>query len=115
MSEWHTLTKDTVLKQLETDGVGLTSREVVHRQKSTGRNVLPEPPSVPIWKILLRQFSDFLILILLMAAVISVLLHEWRDAVAIVIIVILNGCLGFFQELKAEQAMARAHGVPGPH
>lgn len=105
MSEWHTLTKDAILKQLKTDGVGLTSREVVSRQKSSGRNVLPEPPSVPVWKILFRQFSDFLILILLIAAVISVLLHEWRDAVAIVIIVILNGCLGFFQELKAEQAM----------
>ncbi|MCK5218703.1 HAD-IC family P-type ATPase, partial [bacterium] len=106
MSNWFSLNKDAVLKQLATTGKGLTNQEVRQRHSKYGRNILPDPPPVPLWKILFRQFADFLILILLLAAVVSVFMHEWRDAIAIIVIVVLNGCLGFFQELKAEHAMA---------
>ncbi len=105
MSNWHALPKETVLKQLDTDGEGLSPEEVILRRKQYGKNILPDPPAVPVWKIFFRQFLDFLIGILIIAAIISVMLHEWRDAIAIIVIVVLNGCLGFFQELKAEQAM----------
>ncbi|MCD4779061.1 MAG: HAD-IC family P-type ATPase [Candidatus Omnitrophica bacterium] len=105
MLKWHTASESEIFSQLKINSDGLTSREVISRQKEYGKNVLPDPPSVPIWKIFIRQFSDLLIGILFMAAVISFFLHEWRDGIAILTIVTLNGFLGFFQELKAEKAM----------
>ena len=105
MFMWHNLDKEKVLERLEAGEKGLLPADVARRRKTYGKNVLPDPPPVPVWKIFLRQFTDLLIGILIIAALISLFLHEWRDAVAILTIVILNGCLGFFQELKAEKAM----------
>ena len=105
MKKWHSFTKEKIFEFLTIDGRGLTLKDVLIRQKKYGKNVLPEPPPIPIWKIFIRQFSDLLIGILFMAALISFSLHEWRDGIAILTIVTLNGFLGFFQELKAEKAM----------
>jgi Ca2+-transporting ATPase len=105
MTQWHTLEPSDVFKQLQTQGKGLSTKEVRSRQHTYGKNVLPTPPPVPIYKIFLRQFKDFLIGILILAALVSFWMHEWRDGVVILVIVVLNGLLGFFQELKAEKAM----------
>ncbi|KAA5547085.1 HAD-IC family P-type ATPase [Roseiconus nitratireducens] len=104
---WASLTVDEVLKRLETDANdGLTSDQVRQRSRRYGANTL-QTSDGPTWpQVLARQFFDALILILLIAAGISLAIGEWTDAVTILAIVLLNGLLGFFQEWKAERALA---------
>jgi Ca2+-transporting ATPase len=94
----------TVLKSNPQDG--LDSRDAEHRLDEYGPNELIDRGSKNPWLILLRQFSEFLVFILILAAIVSAALGEWVDAAVIMAIVVLNAILGFTQEHRAEQAMA---------
>ncbi|HEY4308473.1 MAG TPA: cation-translocating P-type ATPase [Pirellulales bacterium] len=94
------------VKSLLSHEHGLALSEAAARLQSIGPNALIERPAVPVWRKLLTQFSELVVGILIAAAIISGLMGEWIDAVAILAIVVLNGVLGFFQEQKAERAMA---------
>jgi Ca2+-transporting ATPase len=105
-----------VVGVLGTDvNAGLSSAAARDRLHRYGRNELAEAPPEPWWKRLARQFGDLLIWILVGAAIISGLLGEWLDAVAILAIVVLNGILGFVQEGRAEQALAALRKLSTPH
>jgi len=84
---------------------GLSYAQVKERHKKHGSNMLHEDGSVKWLHLLVRQFTNFLILILFAAAALSWILGDGIDAVAILAIVILNGLLGFVQEWKAENAL----------
>jgi Ca2+-transporting ATPase len=71
-----------------------------------GPNELVERGLKSSWRILLEQFTGLLVIILIVAAVVSVVLGDWKDATAILAIVLLNAALGFSQEFRAEKAMA---------
>jgi Ca2+-transporting ATPase len=112
----HSAPLDNVVQTLKADvRKGLTSAEAARRIEQYGRNQLQEAPTDPAWKRLLAQFTDLVIWILIIAAVISGLLGEWIDAGAILAIVILNGLLGFFQEQRAEKALAALQNLSSPH
>lgn len=85
---------------------GLAEAEAARRRSAHGANELPEAPPPPAWKILARQFTSLIVWVLIGAAIVSGFLGEWIDTGAIFAIVILNGCLGFFQEYRAEQSLA---------
>ncbi|MCU0506879.1 MAG: cation-translocating P-type ATPase [Anaerolineae bacterium] len=85
---------------------GLTSAEAQSRLARYGPNELVERGGKKPWQILLAQFTSKLVLILIVAAVISAVVGDFKDAIAILAIVILNAVLGFAQEYRAEQAMA---------
>ena len=94
---------------------GLSEADVVERQAVFGANELVNTPPTPWWKTLLRQFSTPLILILMGAAVVTAILAKWVDTAAIMIVLVLNGTIGFWQERKAAaevQALAR---LSNPH
>lgn len=94
---------------------GLSEADVVERQAVFGANELVSTPPTPWWKTLLRQFSTPLILILMGAAVVTAILAKWVDTAAIMIVLVLNGTIGFWQERKAAaevQALAR---LSNPH
>ena len=84
--------------------VGLTPAEAELRLEKIGPNQLQEGRKRTIWQMFLDQFSDVLIIILLVSAAISVLLGEVTDAIIIGIIVILNATLSVVQEFKAEKS-----------
>ncbi|AKF25881.1 hypothetical protein YH65_00705 [Sulfurovum lithotrophicum] len=84
---------------------GLSKDEIVQRQAHYGPNRIRSVHKEKWYWILFRQFTDVLIIILLIAAAISFAIGEIGDAVTIMIIVILNGILGFIQEYKAEKAI----------
>lgn len=112
---WHAMTSEDVLQQLSVNPAdGLTSDEVLQRLAQTGRNVLAEAPPEPIWKKFLNQFRDLVIWILIFAAVISGLMKEWADTLAILAIVVLNGIIGFLQEERAERALAALQKLSSP-
>ncbi len=103
---WHNLEVSEVLKRLDADQrTGLSTGEAVKRLARYGPNVLLETGSVPWYVVFGRQFVDILIFILMIAAVIAGALGEWIDAVAILVILLFNGVLGFIQEWKAETAI----------
>ncbi len=107
MQEWHRINVDEAVAQLETRvQSGLDPAEAEQRIEKYGPNELIDRGIKSPWKILWEQLTEVMVLILLVAAGISVFLHEYIDAVVILIIVILNAILGFTQEYKAEQAMA---------
>ncbi len=95
-----------VAAALGTDPVhGLTADEAAARLLSYGRNELVERGRKPPWRLLLEQFTNAMIIVLLAAAVVTALLGDLKDTVVILAIVILNGIVGFVQEYRAEQAL----------
>ena len=107
MQEPHSLSAEKVLKHHETTPrMGLSTSEAARRLSEHGSNELVEKGKKKAWQILLAQVKEVMILILLAAVVISAALHEYIDAIVILIIVALNTVLGFWQEFKAENAMA---------
>lgn len=85
---------------------GLTQAEAARALETFGPNELQGQAPISAFSLLVRQFNDVLIYILVAAAVISLAIGEWVDAVAILSIVVLNGILGFVQEWRAEEALA---------
>ncbi len=113
---WHNSDAETTILQLVTDPQnGLNSREAADRLGKYGTNTLENRRKVHCYMVLGRQFMDVLIFILLAAASISVVLGEMADAVTIMVIVILNGILGFIQEWKAEKAIEALQKMLAPH
>jgi len=104
-----------VLNQLGANAkLGLTLGEARQRLAADGPNELAEPDQIPAWKKFVSQFSDSVVLLLIAAAIISGLLSEWADTIVILIIVLANGCIGFFQEQKAERALSALKALAAP-
>jgi Ca2+-transporting ATPase len=95
--------------------VGLSEAHASSRLKTEGPNELTERPRPGFLSMLVAQFNNFLVIILIIAAVVSLLLGEWIDSVAIAVIVILNAVVGVVQESKAEQALAALKKMAAPN
>lgn len=105
-SSFFTQSTDETLKSLATTTDGLTQDQVAERLAKYGRNQLTETKRKSLFVRFLEQFKDFMIIVLLVAAMIAgFLAHEWPDAIIILAVVILNAIFGVFQEAKAEQAI----------
>lgn len=103
----HTEEVDKILHHLSTSrDSGLSSEEAKSRLHTYGANELKEKKQKKPWKILLEQFQETMVLILIVAAVFSAFLGKETETIAIVAIVILFAVLGTIQEYKAEKAMA---------
>jgi P-type Ca2+ transporter type 2C len=107
MAEVYRQTIQETLDEFSVDKAqGLSSSDIISRQEKHGKNVLPTDESVDWVQLILAQFTDIMIAILIIAAVISAVLGEVTDVIVILIIVILNAALGIYQEYQAEQALA---------
>jgi P-type Ca2+ transporter type 2C len=107
MTNWHRLDQADLLRELDVDaGTGLSGEEAVRRLARFGRNEIRGAGTRAPWQILWQQLTALMVVILIVAAVISALLGDYKDAVAIGAIVVLNAVLGFSQEYRAEKAMA---------
>ena len=104
---WHTLTAEAATHALDTDATaGLGAAEVAQRQARVGPNRLTETPPRPAWLRLLDQFRSLLIVVLLLAAVLAWAIGDLKDAIVILVVVLLNALLGFYQEHRAERTLA---------
>jgi Ca2+-transporting ATPase len=107
MSEWYQLSTNEVLEKLESNpDQGLTSVEAAKRLEQFGQNELVEKGAKSPWLILWEQMKEPMVVVLIVAAIVSILLHEYQDAIIILAIVVLNAVIGFSQEYRAEQAIA---------
>ncbi len=103
---WHVMSMSQTADRLESEpAAGLAAGEAARRLAVHGRNEIREQAQRSVWHMLASQFTDFMILLLIAAAVISGIIGEPEDAFAILAIVILNAIVGFIQEYRAEQAL----------
>ena len=102
---FHLLAISEIQRLFNTSEHGLPSAEIEERQKQYGKNELIEKKRISVLVLLLRQFKDVMVIILLLAAVISLAVGDFKDAIVILIIVLLNAIIGFVQEYRAEKAM----------
>lgn len=93
---------------------GLSEEEAKKRLKQIGFNQLTEGEKSSWFSIFIDQFKDFMVLVLLVATLISGLLGEYTDAIAIMAIVVLNAFLGFIQEVRAERSLAALKKLSAP-
>ena len=94
-----------VLNRLHTSLKGLSPKEVDKRRRLYGFNRIQHQPPVSAWRVLLHQFTSFIIYLLLFAVLFSFVLKEYTDALVILAILIMNGLIGFIQELKANRSL----------
>jgi Ca2+-transporting ATPase len=107
VSQWYQLEANEVVTRQETDAVqGLDQAEAQRRLAQHGPNELIERGVKSPWRILWEQLTGTMVMILIVAAVVSAALGDYKDAAAILAIVVLNALLGFRQEYRAERAMA---------
>jgi ATPase, P-type (transporting), HAD superfamily, subfamily IC len=99
------MTAGEVMQRLDSRPEGLTEEEAEKRLERYGRNELREEGKVTRLEIFVRQFKSVLIFILLIAAILSFLVQEYLDFLAILLILFLNAVLGFIQEWQAEKAI----------
>ncbi|MBQ2938259.1 MAG: calcium-translocating P-type ATPase, PMCA-type [Clostridia bacterium] len=109
---WQTLRKDEVLKSLDTnDKSGLSDEEVKMRQEKYGKNKLKEKRKESFFIKFLKQFNDFMIIILIIASVVSAVVSnlqgesDYVDSIIIIGIVVFNALMGVIQEAKAEKSI----------
>jgi len=101
-----TIAADVALAHLDSSPQGLTEAEARHRLERHGPNRLREKPPRPAWMKFLDQFKDLLVIVLIGAAALAGAIGDIKDAVVILIVVVFNACLGFYQEHRAEATLA---------
>ncbi|WP_017727249.1 calcium-translocating P-type ATPase, SERCA-type [Halalkalibacterium ligniniphilum] len=113
--KWYEMDEHEIERVTGTDRhAGLKDHEVQKRLKKFGLNKLDEGKRISSLVIFFSQFKDFMVLVLLAATLVSGLLGEYMDAVTIMLIVLLNGVLGFVQERKAESSLAALKELSAP-
>jgi P-type Ca2+ transporter type 2C len=113
-THWHTLTVEESFERLGSGSSGLSSDEAARRLAEFGPNELQAQGRISPWSILLEQFKNVLIIILLLATALSAFLGHGVEAIAITAIVLFAVILGFIQEFRAERAIEALHEMAAP-
>lgn len=111
---WYAIEADEAARLLETSPAGLSPEEAARRLAVFGPNVIEREELDPWWRILVRQFTDPLIYILLIAAALTLLLRDFSDTGVILVAVALNAIIGYTQERRAQQAMRALASLSAP-
>ncbi len=118
---WYTMSLDEVLKKLKSDlNTGLDENKIEEIRKKYGENKLTEKKKESILVKFVKQFNDFMIIILIIAAVISAIMsyvegsNDYLDSIIIIFIVVLNAIMGVVQEAKAEKSLEALKKMSAP-
>ena len=112
---WHVLPISKITQLLNTNPSGITPVVAAERLREQGKNQIEDTKKKSIFKMILSQFSDFMILILVAAAIISGIIGDVTDTIIILAIVIINAAVGFIQEYRAEKAMEALKNMAANH
>ncbi|ALV37101.1 HAD-IC family P-type ATPase [Streptomyces sp. CdTB01] len=103
---WYGRSPEAVAVALGVDpAVGLTSAQAAERLTRDGPNALPEEQPTPLWRRVLDQYRSYMQIILVAAAIVSLLIQEWSTAVLLLVLTVVNAVIGMRQEGKAASAM----------
>lgn len=112
---FYSKTIDELEKHLHSNTkTGLDTADAKSRTQKEGENRLPEPKKVSLFSLFIKQFANFIVYILLGAAILSVVIGDYKDAVLIGIVIIVNSAIGFYQEYKAEKTLASLKKLASP-
>lgn len=120
-NEWYSLSKEDVEKAFDTNSLnGLSESQVAENLERNGLNEITSKKKKTVFKMLLEQFTDFMIIILLIAALVSGIIGVQNgegvaDSIIILVIVILNAIIGVAQELKAQKSLDALKNLSAPH
>lgn len=114
MRAWHSMSAEEVCRALETNPLsGLSAQEVQARRQIHGQNLVQEGKPPGATRIFVSQFADFMIIVLMVAAVLAGIVGDPEDTLAILAIVVLNAAIGFVQQYRAEHALAALKHLAG--
>jgi P-type Ca2+ transporter type 2C len=105
LSDYYRASVQEVMKKLDVTPHGLTDYEVRYRHKKYGYNELKEGKQKNILQVFLEQFQDFLVIILIVAAIISIFLGDVESSIVILVVLALNAILGTVQHVRAEKSL----------
>ena len=118
---WHTMSKEEIARKLNTNTKnGLNENEAKKRLNIYGENILKEKKKESFLKKFIKQFNDFMIITLIIAAIISCILsflnqsNDYLDSIIIVVIVVFNALIGLIQENKAEKSIEALKKLSSP-
>ena len=114
MKDWYQSTEMEALDRLQVTKNGLSSRQIEERQKEYGKNMLMETKKKSILQVFLEQFKDLLVIILIVAALISMVSGNVESTVVIFAVIILNAILGTVQHEKAEKSLDSLKALSSP-
>ncbi|MBZ9686332.1 cation-translocating P-type ATPase [Clostridium estertheticum] len=114
MNIFYTQTSEGVMKTLRVTEKGLTDLEINNKREEQGFNELTEGAKKSHLQIFLEQFKDFLVLILIAAAIISAFLGKFESTLVIIVVVVINAVLGTVQHIKAEQSLKSLKALSSP-
>jgi P-type Ca2+ transporter type 2C len=113
---WHTMSAEETARSFGADfDTGLSDKEAARRLAESGYNELQEAPRAPFWRLLLGQFENFVVMMLIVASLVSSFLGDYLEASVIMAIVLLNAIIGVIQESKAEEALAALKKMAAPN
>ena len=107
MKEFWSYEVDDILKQLNTDKGGLSSREAEERMDEYGQNIFEEKKSSSKLEMFINQFKNPIIMILIFAAVLSIFLKDYSDGIIILVIIMISAFLSYSHESKADNAVKK--------
>ena len=111
---WHSMTAEEVLSKLDSNHEGISSKQAKERLSQQGPNQLESPTKPSPLRIFIGKFKDYMVLVLIFAAIISFIAGETTNAYVILGIVVLVAIIGFVQEYKAEKAMEALREMVAP-
>ena len=114
MKKYYQLSSDEVRMQINGKLEPLTDKEVLKHQEQYGKNELVEGKKKSTFQIFLEQFKDFLVIILIVAAIVSGFLGDMESTAVILIVITMNAILGTVQTVKAEQSLNSLKKLSGP-
>ena len=114
MKEWYQMHEDEVLEALGSDANGLSSEKAETLLKTHGENVLRETKKKSVWRVFAEQFADLLVIILIIAAIISMISGNVESTIVIFAVITMNAILGTEQHEKAEKSRASLKTLAAP-
>lgn len=114
MKEWHKEHKEEVFKELGSSSCGLTSVQANENLKKYGENLLCEESRKSVFQVFLGQFADLMVMILIIAAIISMFTGDVESTCVILAVLILNAVLGTVQHIKAEKSLDSLKSLSSP-
>ena len=114
-NELYQISGQDALKQLDSRADGLTDAEIRERQQKYGFNELAETGKKSVLRIFAEQWKDFLVMILIVAAIISAALGDIESMVVILVVLAMNAILGTVQQVKADQSLESLKQLSAPN
>ncbi|MCD8026102.1 MAG: ATPase, partial [Clostridiales bacterium] len=114
MKDWYRMSKDEILKALKTSSDGLNSSKAAEILEKDGKNMLEEGKKKSAFQVFISQFADFLVIILIIAAIISIFSGNLESTIVIFAVIIMNAILGTVQHIKAEKSLESLKSLSSP-